>query len=58
MWNYLCAKYVAAAEKEERIRQYVEGYRRMPDAQDELDFAESSAGALAELLSDDPWNEE
>ena len=53
-----CAKYIAAAEKEERIRQYVEGYRRVPETQDELDFAESSAGALAELLADDPWNEE
>ena len=53
-----CAKYIAAAEKEERIRQYVEGYRRMPETQDELDFAESSAGALAELLADDAWNEE
>ena len=53
-----CAKYIATAEKEERIRQYVEGYRRMPETQDELDFAESSAGALAELLADDAWNEE
>jgi len=53
-----CVKYIAAAEKEERIRQYVEGYRRMPETQDELDFAESSAGALAELLADDAWNEE
>ena len=53
-----CAKYIATAEKEERIRQYVEGYRRVPETQDELDFAESSAGALAELLADDAWNEE
>ena len=53
-----CAKYIAAAEKEERIQQYVEGYRRMPETQGELDFAESSAGALAELLADDTWNEE
>ena len=53
-----CAKYIATAEKEELIRQYVEGYRRMPETQDELDFAESSAGALAELLADDAWNEE
>ena len=53
-----CAQYIATAEKEERIRQYVEGYRRMPETQDELDFAESSAGALTELLADDPWNEE
>lgn len=53
-----CAKYIATAEKEERIRQYVEGYRRMPETQDELDFAESSAKALAELLADDAWNEE
>ena len=53
-----CAKYIATTEKEERIRQYVEGYRRMPETQDELDLAESSAGALAELLADDAWNEE
>ena len=53
-----CAKYIATAEKEELIRQYIEGYRRMPETQDELDFAESSAKALAELLADDTWNEE
>jgi len=43
---------------EKRIRQYVEGYQRIPETQDELDFAESSAGALAELLADDAWKEE
>ena len=53
-----CAKYIATAEKEELVRQYIEGYRRMPETQDELDFAESSAKALAELLADDAWNEE
>ena len=53
-----CAKYIATAEKEELVRQYIDGYRRMPETQDELDFAESSAGALTELLADDPWNEE
>jgi len=53
-----CAKYIADAEKEERVRQYVEGYQQMPETQDELDFAESSAGELAELLAEDAWNEE
>jgi metal-responsive CopG/Arc/MetJ family transcriptional regulator len=53
-----CAQYIATAEKEGRIRQYVEGYRRTPETQDELDLAESSAGALAELLAEDAWNEE
>jgi len=48
----------SVAEEEERVRRYVEGYRRMPETQDELDFAESSAVALAELLADDAWIEE
>ncbi len=53
-----CAKYIATAENEELVRQYIEGYRRMPETQDELNFAESSAKALAELLADDAWDEE
>ncbi|HEU4760576.1 MAG TPA: ribbon-helix-helix protein, CopG family [Dehalococcoidia bacterium] len=53
-----CAKYIANADKEELIRQHIEGYRRMPETQEELDFAESSAKALAELLADDAWNGE
>jgi metal-responsive CopG/Arc/MetJ family transcriptional regulator len=50
-----CATYIAATEEAERVRQYVEGYKRMPEGEEEEALAIAGEAALSELLADDEW---
>lgn len=51
-----CAEYVAKLTEEEWDRQYEEAYIRMPETQEEREWAELGAKMLAELTKDDDWS--
>ncbi|MCA1833776.1 MAG: CopG family ribbon-helix-helix protein [Actinomycetota bacterium] len=48
-------KYIVEKENEEKDRQWIEGYERMPLTEEELGELEMSARELFESTKDDEW---
>jgi len=49
------AQYIAGADEAEKVRQYIEGYEKYPEGEEEEAWAEMSAQELARTLNDDEW---
>ncbi len=50
-----CARYITEVEEAEADRKYIESYRRMPETQEELEWAEMGAKLANEILAEEPW---
>lgn len=50
-----CAEYVAKLTEEELDREYVEGYRKFPEGEEEEAWARIGEQELAKLLAEDEW---
>jgi metal-responsive CopG/Arc/MetJ family transcriptional regulator len=54
----LCERFLKAREEERLDREYAEGYKRMPETEEEKAWAEMGAKLLAEGLAEDAWPED
>ena len=50
-----CARYVAKIKEEERERQYIEGYTKFPEGEEEEAWARMGEQELARRLAEDEW---
>jgi metal-responsive CopG/Arc/MetJ family transcriptional regulator len=49
------ARYVTDTEEAEKVRQYIEGYEKYPEDEEDLAWAEYGARLLAEKYAEDEW---
>jgi metal-responsive CopG/Arc/MetJ family transcriptional regulator len=49
------AQYIANAEEAQKVRQYIEGYEKHPESEEDVTWAEMGAQELARLLAEDEW---
>ena len=52
-----CTKYIATAAKEELIRQYIEGYTKFPEGEEEEAWAKVGEASLAEMYAEEDWSD-
>jgi metal-responsive CopG/Arc/MetJ family transcriptional regulator len=49
------AQYISRLDEAEKVKQYVEGYERYPEDEDDVAWAEMGAQELARTLAEDEW---
>jgi metal-responsive CopG/Arc/MetJ family transcriptional regulator len=50
-----CVRYIADIEEAKLVREYEQGYERMPEGEEEAAWAKMGEERLAELLAEDSW---
>lgn len=50
-----CTEYIASSRRADLVRQYIEGYTRFPEGEEEEAWAKFGEEELAKQLEGDPW---
>jgi metal-responsive CopG/Arc/MetJ family transcriptional regulator len=50
-----CAEYIANAEEAEKVRQYIEGYEKFPEDEEDAIWARIGEQELSRKLAGDEW---
>jgi metal-responsive CopG/Arc/MetJ family transcriptional regulator len=53
----VCERFLKELEEERLDREYVEGYRRMPETEEEEEWAKLGERMAAEVWEDDDWSD-
>lgn len=53
-----CAEYIASSREAELVRQYIEGYERLSETEEERQWAEAGASLAAEAWAEKDWSKE